>query len=162
MQEEGPKSQIRLQKWMEIEKRLKAAQKLRDREPDKRWQAHYDLMLAQVLTYEVKCYEYMACLDEMIALMQKNQLQPKKMPIPGQLDVWWHIGHSHDRKMPKAETEKKYAEAKMLLEQVIKRHPKTPWADLAQDEFNRGFGCQRDEWSHSPEYGKRAALVPKY
>jgi len=66
------------------------------------------------------------------------------------------------RKAPKSETEKKYAEAKLLLETVIKNHPNTPWADLAQDEFHRGFGCQRQEWHHNPQYNERQKLVPKY
>src|SRR5262249_49812013 len=63
MMEEGPKGQERLKKYEEMEKRLKAAKALRDHEPDKRWQAHYDLMLAQIVTSEVKTYEYLACLD---------------------------------------------------------------------------------------------------
>ena len=48
--------------------------------------------------------------------------------------VIWVIDHSRDRKAPKAETEKKYAEAERLLKKVIERHPNTPWADLAQDD----------------------------
>jgi len=110
----------------------------------------------------VKTYEYLACLDEMFDLMKKGQLKPSKTPIPEKLNVIWVINHSQRRKAPKEETEKKYAEAKSLLEAVIKNHPNTPWADLAQDEFNRGFGCQRDEESHGPGYAERAKLVPKY
>ena len=162
MLEEGPKARVRLDKWMEIEKRLRATEKLRDREPDERWQAHYDLMLAQSVTYQVKTYEYLACLDEMVDLLRKGQLKPSRMPVPDQLSVIWVINHSTRRKAPKSETEKKYTEAKRLLELVIQRHPKTPWADLAQDEINRGFGCQRDEEIHGPGYADRAKLVPKY
>jgi hypothetical protein len=162
MLEEVPKARERLKRYMEIEKRLKAAKPLRDREPDKRWQAHYDLMLGQVVAYEVKAYEYLACLDEMNDLMKKGQLKPSKMPIPDKLNVIWVINHSQRKKAPKEETEKKYAEAKTLLETVIKNHPNTPWADLAQDEMNRGLGCQRDEEHHGPGYAERAKLVPKY
>ena len=162
MEEEVPKAQARLQAYMEMEKRLKAAQKLRDREPDKRWQAHYDLILAEVVTYQVKAYEYLACIDEMVALLRKGQLKPSKTPEPDKLTVTWVINHSTDRKAPKAETDKKYAEAKRLLDLVISRHPKTPWADLAQDEIARGFGCQRGEEHHGPGYSERAKLVPKY
>ncbi len=48
--------------------------------------------------------------------------------------------------------------------EVIARHPKTLWADLAQDELDRGPGTQRrNEWqSHNPKYDERAKLVPKY
>jgi hypothetical protein len=162
MAEEGPRAQVRLKRLLEVEKKLRSIQKYRDREPDKRWQAHYDLILAQIVTYQVKAYEYMACLDEMVALARKGQLKPKKMPVPGQLVVEWVIDHSKDRKAPTRETEKKYAEAERLLKLVIERHPKTPWADLAQDEINRGFGCQRNEWHHDPRYDERAKLVPKY
>jgi hypothetical protein len=78
------------------------------------------------------------------------------------LEVWWELHHSKAPKAPKEETAKKYAEATKLLQLVIERHPKTPWADLAQDELNRGLSVQRSEWAHSPRYNERAKLVPKY
>jgi len=33
--------------------------------------------------------------------------------------------------------------------------PNTPWADLAQDELNRGLSVQRAEWQHSARYYER-------
>ena len=63
---------------------------------------------------------------------------------------------------PRNETAKKYAEAERLLKEVIARHPKTPWADLAQDALNRGFSVQLNEWHHNPKYYERAQFVPKY
>ena len=160
--EEGPKAQQRYKAYIEFEKRLKAAKSLRDREPDKRWQAHYDLMLAQIVDCEVKTYEYMACIDEMTMLIKQKKLVPSKQPIPNQLDVSWVINHSQKRKAPKGEIDKKYVESKTLLETVIKNHPKTPWADLAQDAIDRGFGCERGEEQHGPGYAERAKMVPKY
>ena len=147
----------RLNVLLAIQKKLESIEKLRDREPEKRWQANYDLMLAQVVAYQVKSYEYRALMEEMI----KNPPRPKAMPSPN-LQVHWEINHAHDRKAPKERTEKKYLEATRLLKEVIAKHPKTPWADLAQDELNRGFGVRRDEWRHSPQYQQRAKLVPKY
>ena len=161
MLEEGPKARARLARLLDIEKRLRSLEKARAREPEKRWQAHYDLMLGQIVAYQVKAYEYLACLDEMVALVRKGELRPKQMPTPERV-VEWVIDHSRDRKAPKGETEKKYAEAEGLLKKVIDKHPRTPWADLAQDEMNRGFGCQRNEWHHNPKYDERAKLVPKY
>ena len=61
---------------------------------------------------------------------------------------------------PKNQTAKKYAEAERLLKDVIARHPKTPWADLAQDALNRGFSVQFDEWHHNPKYYERASSFP--
>jgi hypothetical protein len=157
----GQEAEQRLASLILIEKRLRSLEKPRAREPEKRWQAAYDLMLAQVVTYQVKAYEYRACLLEMVDLARKGRLRPSKPPS-AQLVVEWTIGHSKSRKAPKEQTEKKYAEAERLLKRVIERHPKTPWADLAQDELNRGFGCQRGEWQHNPRYDERAKLVPKY
>jgi hypothetical protein len=160
--QEYPVVEQRLGLLLEVEQKLRSLAKHREREPDKRWQAHYDLMLAQVVTYQIKAYEYRACLKEMVALAQKGQLRPGRAPVPGQLVVEWVLDHSHDRKAPKGETEKKYAEAESLLKAVIAKHPSTPWSDLAQDEIDRGFGVQRNEWHHNPKYDERAQLVPKY
>ncbi|SIO33127.1 von Willebrand factor type A domain-containing protein [Singulisphaera sp. GP187] len=147
----------RLNVLLKIEDRLTALKPLRDREPLKRWQAHYDLMMAQVVAYQVKAYEYRACVDE----MGKAPPKPKTMPSQS-LVVEWAIDHSPDRKAPKENTQKKYVQAQALLKQVIEAHPKTPWADLAQDELSRGLGCQRTEWHHNPQYEERAKLIPKY
>ncbi len=155
--EEYPKVEEKLKILGGIEQRLKALKKARDREPEKRWQAHYDLMLAQVVAYQIQAYEFMACLKEMVA----KPPTPSRMPSP-EMFVEWHLDHSRDPKAPKSQTEKKYAEATKLLKQVIADHPKTPWADLAQDELNRGFSVHRYEWHASPKYGERAKLVPKY
>jgi hypothetical protein len=155
--EAGLKAEAQLQALLSIQERLESLKKLRDREPEKRWQAHYDLMLAQTVAYEIKAYEYRACMMEMIA----NPPVPRKLPNP-ELVVEWVIDHSSERKAPKEQTGKKYLEATQLLQDVIARHPRTPWADLAQDELNRGLGVQRHEWHHNPQYRDREKLIPKY
>ena len=76
--------------------------------------------------------------------------------------ITWAVNHSTKRLAPLNETAKKYAEAERLLKEVIIRHPKTPWADLAQDTLNRGFSVQFDEWHHNPKYYERSQFVPKY
>ena len=85
----------RLAVLINVEKKLRSLEKNRDRETDKRWQAAYDLMLAQVLAYEVKTYEYRACLKAMI----KKPPKPSVMPKPD-LGVDWGIGHSAKRQAP--------------------------------------------------------------
>ncbi len=142
----------RLNALLAIQKRLEALQKLRDREPDKRWQAHYDLMLAQIVAYQVKAFEYRACLQEMI----KTVPRPSTLPTPD-LMVEWEFHHAGEPKAPREQTAKKYAEAEKLLKDVIARHPQTPWADLAQDELSRGFSVGRHEWHHNPKYDERAS-----
>jgi hypothetical protein len=160
--EAGQAATVRLNALIEVQKRLEGLKKLRAREPERRWQADYDLMLAQVVTYQVKAYEYRACMKEIAGMIQNGKPPiPNRKPGPD-LQVVWEINHSKVHKAPKEETEKKYAEAEKLLRYVIEQHPKTPWADLAQDEMNRGFGVERNEWAHSPRYDERAKLVPKY
>jgi hypothetical protein len=153
---------LRLAALNDVEKRLRQLQKLRDREPEKRWQADYDLMLAQTVTYQIKTYEYRALLQDVVKKIQSGKPPlPKRQPN-ADLIVTWEINHSPGRLAPKDITEKTYVEAERLLKLVIERHPRTPWADLAQDEMNRGFSVRMDEWARNPKYDERAKLVPKY
>ncbi len=157
--EELPIVSVRLNNLIDIEKRLRSMEKLRNQEPEKRWRAAYDLMLAQVVAYQIKAYEYRANLLE----MQSKPPKPAKLPTP-ELYVAWSLDHSHQDKAPKEKTGKVYAEALRLCKLVIENHPKTPWADLAQDEIDRGFSVQRNEWhhAHAARYEERAKLVPKF
>ena len=139
-------------------KRLEGLAKAREREPEKRWQAHYDLMLAQTVAFQVKAYEYRA----LMASIAKAPPAPKRQVAGPDLMITWVVDHSKTPLAPKNETAKKYAEAERLLKQVIARHPKTPWADLAQDALNRGLSVQLNEWHHNPKYFERAQFVPKY
>ncbi|WP_435018021.1 vWA domain-containing protein [Tundrisphaera sp. TA3] len=147
----------RLQVLISIERRLKQLEKARNLEPERRWQAAYDLMLAQVVAFQVNAYEYRALLIEM-------QKQPPKLSRKPKADteVIWDIHHSQTLKAPKQNTEKVVAEAHRLLRLVIERHPKTPWADLAQDVLDRGLGVARNEWHRNTKYEERARLVPKF
>jgi hypothetical protein len=155
--EEGQKATVKLNYLLAIQDRLEALRKVRDREPEKRWQAHYDLMLAQTVAFEVKAYEYRALMASIV-----NRPPVPKTPAGADLVITWVVDHAKEPLAPKAETAKKYAEAKRLLEDVIARHPKTPWADLAQDAIDRGFSVRFNEWHHNPKYYDRAQYVPKY
>ena len=121
IQEQLPIVTIRLNNLIEIEKRLRQLEKLRNREPEKRWQAAYDLMLAQVVTYQIKAYEYRANLLE----MAKNPPKPKEMPNP-ELFVEWSMDHSHERKAPKENTEKPYVEAHTAVQPRRRAPPQHP------------------------------------
>lgn len=159
---EFPIVEERLRALVAVENRLRSLQKARDRETEKRWQAQYDLMLAQIVCAQIKAFEYMACLQEMVALGERGQLKTSEMPDPNRLGIDWVLDHSKERKAPTDKTDKKYAQAERLFKDVIAKHPKTPWADLAQDCIDRGFGVQRNEWKYSPQYQERAKYVPKY
>lgn len=156
--QEGEKAGIKLNVLLEVQRRLESLAKAREREPEKRWQAHYDLMLAQTVAFQVKAYEYRALMSSIV----KSPPAPKRQVAGPDLMITWVVDHSKKPLAPKSETAKKYAEAERLLKQVISRHPKTPWADLAQDALNRGLSVQLNEWHHNPKYYERAQFVPKY
>jgi von Willebrand factor type A domain len=160
--EAGQAATVRLNRLIELEKIVLSLQKDRDREPEKRWQAAYDLMLAQLVVSQIKAYEYRACVQELVDQVRSGKPPvPKRTPGPD-LEVFWEFNHAKERKAPASDTDKKYAEADRLLKLVIERHHNTPWADLARDALNRGLSVRRDEWSHSPRYDERSKLVPKY
>ena len=155
--EEGPKAGERLNVLLAVQKRLEALKLERDREPEKRWQAHYDLMLAQTVAFQVKALEYRT----LMAAIAKNPPTPKGSPR-ADLVITWVVNHAREPLADHNLTAKKYAEAEKLLKEVIERHPRTPWADLAQDTLNRGFSVKFNEWHQDPEYYNRAKFVPRY
>ena len=131
--------------------------KERERDPEKRWQAHYDLMLAQTVAFQVKAYEYRA----LMASIAKTPPRAKHQPTSDNL-VIWVVNHATQPLAPRNDTAKKYVDAERLLKEVIIRHSKTPWADLAQDTLNRGLSVRLDEEVHNAKYYERAQFVPKY
>ena len=155
--QEGDKATAKLDLLLQVQGHLEKLKNLRDREPEKRWQAHYDLMLAQTVAFQVKAFEYRALMAQII---QKPPV-PGKQPTPD-LAITWVVDHAKEPLAAKNLTAKKYAEAKRLLEDVIANHPKTPWADLAQDTLDRGFSVKLNEWHHNPKYAERPQFVPKY
>jgi hypothetical protein len=114
-------------------------------------------MLAQTVAFQVKAYEYRA----LMASIVKHPPAPKGQPR-SDLVITWVVDHAKEPLAPHDETAKKYAEAERLLKDVIARHPKTPWGDLAQDTLDRGFSVKLNEWHHHPNYYQRAKVVPKY
>jgi len=155
--EEGVKATAKLNSLLEIQKHIEALKKLRDRDPERRWQAHYDLILAQTVAFQVKAFEYRALMAQ---LVQQPRV-PSKQPTP-ELAIEFVVDHAKKPLAPHDLTAKKYAEARRLLEEVIAKHPRTPWADLAQDTLDRGFSVQFNEWHHNPKFADRAQFVPKY
>ena len=155
--EEGEKATIKLNELLAIQTRLEHLAKERDRDPERRWQAHYDLMLGQTVAFQVKAYEYRA----LMASIAKAPPRPKHQATPDNL-VMWVVNHSTEPLAPRTETVKKYVEADRLLKEVIIRHAKTPWADLAQDILNRGLSVRFDEEVHNAKYYERSQFVPKY
>jgi hypothetical protein len=152
----------RYQVVVNLEKQLRTLQRDRDRDPERRWQANYDLMMAQLVYSQVKLTEYVAFMEQWMAEIRTGQPPvPANKPSADKI-VSWTITHGPQAIAPDKATEKPRAEAKRLLEQVIATYPKTPWADLAADLLGRGFSVRRGEYPRSPLYQERARLVPKF
>jgi hypothetical protein len=109
---------------------ITAAAKLRDHEPSRRWQAHYDLIRGRLLAMKVRCYEYnWAC-----AQMKKA---PPKFSNP-RSNAWRLVPDTEIRYSKNAVAAAKEAES--LLRRVVDEHPDTPWALLARRELKDPLG----------------------
>jgi hypothetical protein len=118
---------------------ITAVVRKRDHEPSRRWQAHYDLIRGRLLAMKLRCYEYnWAC-----ARMKKD---PQKFTKPSS-NAWRLVPEKEVRSSDKAAAVA--VEAKALLERVVKEHPGTPWAILAQRELKDPFGFRWEE-THVP------------
>lgn len=155
--EEGPKATQRLNALLDIQKQIESLKKHRDREPMRRWRAHYDLMLAQVVVFQIKAYEYRALMAE----IAQRPRAPSAPPTANRA-ISFVVEHGSKGLAPSSETAKKYAEATLLLNNVIAEYPNTPWAELAKDALTRGFSVVLNEWAHNPNYQERERFVPKY
>lgn len=131
--QEQAKAKMHLRYMAEAEKALIDGAYLREQEVDPRWQANYDLILAQLVAYQARTYEYGVALDEFIA-------SPKSAPpMKGKSRlVHWD---AHTVKKTRTEDAKPYIErAKKMFVAVQRDHPGSPWAARAAGELRRGFG----------------------
>jgi hypothetical protein len=135
---------------------VETAAPLRDKEPSQRWRAHYDLAHAQLLAYRVRLFQYILNLD----LIQKTKPKPND-PKSNQ----WHMVRTPKMLPPDPvqvkqanvdlkELEAQEKQAREEFQAVVKNHPRTPWARLAQQELAVGFGMTYREHYHDPRYDK--------
>lgn len=160
--ESGTQAMQRANVCADLEKRLRALEKDRDRDPERRWQANYDLMLAQLVASQVKLVEYSTLIDGWIAAIRAG-----KPPVPAMTPstdriVLWHVRHSGKHQTKPEFHDPRNAVAKAQFEKVIEKYPNSPWADLSRLCLERGFSVQRDEIYRSPLYQERARFVPKF
>ena len=104
--------------------------KLRDHEPSRRWQAHYDLIRGRLLAMKIRCAEYQtAC-----AKMKKDPLKFKDAKSNA-----WRLVPTEEI-LSGDKVAKVAKDTKALLERVVNDHPNTPWALLARRELKDPFG----------------------
>jgi hypothetical protein len=114
----------------------KAAQ-ARDREPSRRWRAHYDLMRGRLLALRVRCGEYNSACAKLRKDMPKFQNPASNA---------WRLEPT-DEVVSGDRTKNAAAEAVTYLRKVVEEHPGTPWADLATRELSAPFGFRWVEYT---------------
>jgi hypothetical protein len=113
------------------EKAMREAAKHRDREKSPRWRAHYDLILAQIIAYRARVFEYGIYL-------QAFKTQPKPFDPSRQLRDW--DMRERGKILGAEKTQPDIDEATRLFAAIIKEYPGTPWATRASFELSRGWG----------------------
>jgi hypothetical protein len=126
------------------EKAMREARTYRDREKSPRWRAHYDLILAQLVAYRARVFEYGAYL----ALFKTNP-KPSDPPTPNRAVRRWVLrerGQTVADKVSKPLVD----DSTQLFQMVINQYPGTPWATRAQFELSRGFGIDLNPEYYNP------------
>jgi hypothetical protein len=110
---------------------------LRDKEREIRWRANYDLMLAQLIAYQARLYEYTAYLQDFVA-------HPRVVALAKPPDLrltYWDINTRQETLT--GEVIGPFVEkASGLLSDVMEQYPGTPWAERAKWELRRGYGVE--------------------
>lgn len=127
------------------EQSMKDIAHLRNREVDPRWQANYDLMLAQLIAFRVRIFEYGAYLEAF-----QRAPKPITNPLgPTRKTNYWGLGWRTEL-LTAEKHQAAMDEATRLFQKIISDHPGTPWAARAQWELKRGFGVELNEGYSDP------------
>jgi hypothetical protein len=133
---------------------LEKIKPLRASEESTRWRANYDLMLGQIFAYRVRLFQAMLALDQ----HARTPAVPKDKKSNE-----WHLIRTQKMLAPDAkqikffhvdmdELKKQEEKARKLLAEVIKNHPRTPWANRAEFELIHGFGFTMIDGWRDPRY----------
>ena len=115
---------------------LEAVAEMKEKQP-KRWQAHYEYVLAQVKMRIAYTQEYNLVL---------GKLAKKELPEKGPDDVGYRLAAVEKLSAP-VEYRTMAEEGKNLLAEVVKNHPNTPWAVMAKQERNLRLGLKWQPYS---------------
>jgi len=150
----------------EAQTRLERVRPLREREASRRWRANYDLILAQVMAYRVRIFQYMIAID------QYNKSLPTRKFHNPKSNAWTvRIGNkklvepdSQQLKVANVsleDLEEARSSAVAQFQFVVTEHPQTPWSIRATWELGRGFGMSFAEtFIGPPRPGPKGKLVP--
>jgi hypothetical protein len=123
--------------------KLEKVAMLREKETSKRWQAHYDYILAQVKLRIAYIREYNLALGK-ITKEEVPALDTDKKQIG------WRLAATTKMKSDK-ETRDLADEARETLSNIVKEHLGTPWAMLAKRERHIALGLEWQPYATSDE-----------
>jgi hypothetical protein len=128
------KAIVLLRYMAEAQRILEDGRPLRDQEADPRWQANYDLIHAQLVSYQARVYEYGAGLELYLT-------RPPSAPFARPPNEILHNWEVRTRKETLTKESRPFVEkAAKLFSSIIQDYPATPWAARAEWELNRGYG----------------------
>lgn len=116
---------------------LQRAADSRREEPSRRWQANYDLLLAQVFAYRARINELVACLEP----FRRDAPEVKNVYGEERPTNLWRLrprADLHAAEKTKADVE----QAAKLYAAVLANHPDTPWAWRAAAERGRPYAVE--------------------
>lgn len=121
---------------------LKLGESDRPKESSLRWQAGYDLAMGRTMAVKVRTETYNA----MLAAAKRG------LKFKNEKNNTW-ILEASDEISVGSQAEKMAAKAKEYLERVVKEHPNTPWAYLAERELKTplGFTWKEEFTNLAPE-----------
>lgn len=114
---------------------LIAGQTDRDKIHERRWQAGYDLAMGRILAAKIRTDSY----NIMLAQAKSG------MKFKNSKNDTWKLIPSEKVSGVGSQTEKLTEQAIMYLNRVVRDHPGTPWALIAQQELKVPFGYEWQE-----------------
>jgi hypothetical protein len=138
----------------EAQKALESVAEYRNREKSPRWRANYDLIYAQVVSYQARLQEYGWYMAEFIQTPKaiKNPLGPAR-PTNG-----WDV-RTVARLLKPEVTQAAREKADALFKVIQKEYAGTPWGQRAAEELGRGYGIELFEDFEDPR--GRGVKLPK-
>ncbi len=159
---EGQRGVAQTQAFVEDALRiLRGAEKDREKETNRRWQANFDLVMGRLLAHKVRCAEY----NFTLAQMKVNPQAPKSKDanafmLVGDKAISFGVAAAPAKKSetnvkkadPKANVKAKEDADKALayLNRVATDHAKTPWGEMAARELQTPLGFKWQDFRVPP------------
>jgi hypothetical protein len=146
--------------------KLERIEPLRAQEGEQRWRGAYDLILAQLMAYRVREFQFLLAMDRHAASAPRPEEQKSN---------YWDLRYvstmlePDERQITQTKVQPEQLDAQRqraieLYEFVIQQHPGTPWAQVAAEERRLGFGIEFHDVYWAPSYFRdiEQGKVPKF